>query len=150
MSTLTVNVENIEGFVDVINTTFGHGGPRYTSATFTGDIMTTAENFKRVRVTEASTIKFVFPANSIYAPVGIAFIQYRGGQGDANGQLNMPRENAVIRKDGNVCSITIHNKHEKKGAKHGNEYVYKALIIIHDDHGSVGIIDPEISNESVL
>ncbi len=148
MGQATVTVTNID-FVDVISS-FGAGAERYSTATFTiqpnppSGITQNATG--RLIVTADTDITFSFPAGSPCVPMGISHRQKKG-RSDPCGKENFPKEHIVINElpDGSA-TIKIRNKCRHKGA--ADTFVWEVYIGIHDSAGTLGIIDPDIENQS--
>jgi hypothetical protein len=138
-------------FVDIVSTQNGPGDPRLTAATWTlrqaiaGVITQPGGADSRLVVQAPVNIEFHLPAASPFRLAGIAFRRVRGG-GPANGHQNMPKEDIRVTElqDG---SSTIHVTNHWNDHGPANTWNWDFFIMIQDEGGDIGIIDPDIENQ---
>lgn len=138
-------------FVDVLNTTSAAGSPRLTPTVFTLDadianVIAQDPTSGKLLVMDKVAIEFQLATGFGFRPVGVTFkqIQALPGGADSNGRDNFPRSTLVISDDPRkLPCIRITNIFKQQGVK------WKIFIVIQDDRGSLGVIDPEIENSDL-
>ena len=136
-------------FVDIIKTRALPGDDRLTTATWTlrapTATVTQPGGTGTLVVRGASMIVFNLPAGSPYRFAGVAFKGVRGS-GDATGHGNFPKHHIQLkeRNDGS-SSIFVQDVWGNHGP--ANTWNWDFYLIIQDEAGDIGIIDPDIENQ---
>lgn len=137
------------GFVDIIHTTAGPGYPRLCNAAW--QLVTPAPTGisqpggagTTICVTRAMLIDFVLQSPG-YTFAGIAFRLVNGG-GPGNGSDDMKKEHITI--DATGMKLSIKDSWANHGKPSSNPWNWDFYIIVQNDSGNIGIIDPDIQNE---
>jgi hypothetical protein len=137
-------------FVDIVSTQNGPGDPRLTSAKWTlraaiDGVIQQGEPNQHLIVLGPVNIDFHLPPGSPFRLAGIAFRRVRGG-GAANGHGNLPKENIRITEDEDGSS-TIHVTNTWTNHGPANTWNWDFFIMVQDEGGDLGIIDPDIENQ---
>ncbi len=144
MPTAKINL-TVTQFADINTTT---NTPRWTVAaapvitdSANGKVRISADDPNRIVVKGPSRIDLEFtilPAGQ-FSPAGIAYTQATG-TGDRNGKSNFDLGALTS------STITITNKLKDSGSG-ANAPRWKFFVLVQDQSGALGIIDPEIENE---
>jgi hypothetical protein len=140
-------------FVDVIATPNAPGSTRFTPAIFTlqnpqnGTIW--QDSTGTLKVNAPVVLQFIFAIGYGFRPVAIALKQTKvpaTGKIDSNGRRNLPKATLGVVDDGiSPGGITITNVFsDPKGA------AWKIYMLIQDDQGNLGVIDPGVENTDQL
>jgi hypothetical protein len=143
--------KDIVGFVPVLWTERDPGDPRLTDAKWTlrkggPDWVKQDPATGRLIVKEKpAVIAFNIGPGTRYRLAGVAFKMVRGKK-DSNGHRNMPKEDIRLtqRADG---SSTIYVTNRRVDFGEANSWNWDFFLMVQDDTGAIGIIDPDIENQ---
>lgn len=77
-------------------------------------------------------------------PVGISF-QQSSGEGDPDGTLNFPLASRVLRMNSTHYFLSCVDEFQLHGAE--GAFVWKVSLVVQNQDGTIGIIDPHIENQ---
>lgn len=141
---------------------FGTGIPigtptALTEFTFASDnpLVTIGDNGKDLHVKGDVTIRFVFPQMAgdlpAFYPIGIGFYRENAGSNAMKERRSLPIEDIKLGVTGDVNKspyVELHDTDEEKDSQDGATKVqWKYYLLVQDNFGRLGVIDPDIEND---